>query len=259
MQTHVAKLTTLIANRYELEGSGEDLGAVTLYKALDVKLQRPVTLQILSRANFDGAGDGTGAAAARDFLRHQQVASSIHNCDTLQVYDAVTWDGCLYSVMERDRGLPPATLYRPDYIPDADSVLRVLLGTAQTLSCCRQQGLHDWVFSPDAVRISEQGTPHIAIIEGLSGNASSAGAGTDAAALAALFRLMLSGNPYASEAQLTAALVPPSLLTLAKEIDPAQNKQMATAADVVARINAAVQSSLEPTQAYAVAGPTSTP
>jgi hypothetical protein len=234
---------TAIANRYELEGLVETYGPVEFYRALDTQLSRPVTVQMLTA---EGAAD---PQLSRAFLRHQQIASSIHNCPLLAVYDAGTWQGRPFSVMERDKGSPPAALFRPGYPPDVSQVLGATRQIAESLQCCRDAGLTDWTFSPQAVRVLPDGTACLAIIEGLQGDGSSSSPATDAAALNALMRLILGGRVDAREGDLRAALVPPFLVSLVERLDPRRGVLL-TAGEVAGEIAATEDSALQRTEAY---------
>lgn len=233
-----------VADRYELQGLAGAHGPVEIYHALDRQLDRPVTVQLLSPK---GAED---PETSRAFLRHQQIASSIQACPLLAVYDAGTWRGQPFSVMERDKGAAPDSLYRPGYPPDGGLVLRVTRQVAESLQCCRDAGLSDWTFSPDAVRIDPDGNAFLAIIEGLSGEAISSSPVNDALALNLLMRLMLAGRVDARRDDLVAALTPGYLAAFIERIDPRNSGEVLTAGEVAREVEAAERAALQPTEAY---------
>ncbi|MFL5734935.1 MAG: PASTA domain-containing protein [Chloroflexia bacterium] len=225
-----------VAQRYELLARAGSNGPVEVYGAVDSQLDRPVTVQILN------AG---GDAAARRFLRHQQIASSIHHCGVLAVYDAGTWQERPYSVMSRVAGETPREVYRPGAPPDVAMALRLVRETAEALQCCRDAGLSDWTFSPDAVRITGEGTAAIALIEGLRGPGSSRRPSTDASALGALLRLMLTGHAGPSDDPLPSAPVHGLLLDVLGNIE-----RMSTANEVAAYLTSVEEAAEQPTSAY---------
>src|SRR5690242_20264124 len=152
-----------LSGRYTLGEMRDVRGDVEFFDAHDQLLDRPVTVQILTA---DGA---SRPERARAFLRHQQIASGVHNCPVMAVYDAGTWEGRPYSVMERDKGDPPQSLYRPGYPADISTAVSVARQVAEALACCREAGLSDWTFSPVAVRIDKEGNGCLAVLEGLDG------------------------------------------------------------------------------------------
>ena len=235
----------LINSRYLLDARIASYGHVELYNALDQQLDRPVTLQILVEP---GASDPD---LSEPFLEHQRIASSVYNCPALlAVYDAGTWKGLPFSVMERHSGVTPITLYRPDTVPDTEALLRVTRQIAEALDCCRKAGLADWTFSPDAVCIDPDGNARLAIIEGLEGQASSSCAADDASALAGLLRLMLAGRSDAVPSALRGSYASAPLLALLDRLDPNSDNQLADASHVVEEIAKLEQAALQPTQSH---------
>src|SRR6478672_10044018 len=125
----------LIEGRYVVQSRVHGNETAELFDALDTQLDRAVTVQKLAEA----------AAADPDvcerFLRHQQAAACIHDCPILTVYDAGTWEGRPYSVMEQSKGRPAGSLYRQGYPPDVPVALKVTRQTADALRCCREARL----------------------------------------------------------------------------------------------------------------------
>ena len=131
-----------IADRYRLGTLVGAHGPVCVYLAQDTQLDRPVMVQMISHAQSAGSPSPTV------FLDHQQLASSIHHCSVLAVYDAGEWQGKPFSVMELDKGEKPDALHRPGYPPDNVLVLQALRETAEALQCVREAGLADWHSHP---------------------------------------------------------------------------------------------------------------
>src|SRR5580765_1033753 len=140
----------MIEGRYFLQNLASKLEKVELFDALDTQLDRPVTVQ---RPTDEAARDPNLSDA---FLRRQQIAASIHDPFLMTVYDAGTWEGRPFSVMEHFKGAQPTTLHRPGYPPDVPAALSVTRQAADALRFCREEGLTDWAFSPDAVRVDDE-------------------------------------------------------------------------------------------------------
>jgi hypothetical protein len=247
----------LIAERYLVEGSEVRQGAIELWDAVDRQLQRPVTIQLLTEK----------ASRNRDlrntFLRHQQIACTIHDSAVQAVYDAGVWEGRPFSVMQKCDGVPASTLYHPGYPSDATLALATTRQVARGLQSCRDAGLTDWALAPETVQIDREGNAHFAIIEGSSSESNMESNTSDLAALSRLLRLMLAGDPEADIAELRSlpAQVPEVVINLVERLDAEERHAAATAGDVAAEIAAIEAASIQPTQAYepesAIAAPAS--
>src|SRR5579872_5519931 len=78
---------------YRIESHLGEGGMGTVYRALDIKLNRPVAIKFLS-------GDLADAAARRRFQREAQMASSLNHPHILTVHDAGEFEGRQYLVTE---------------------------------------------------------------------------------------------------------------------------------------------------------------
>lgn len=244
----------LIADRYLLQGSLRQNGPVQLFDGLDEQLQRAVTVQILSA---EGAQD---RALLELFLRHQQIASDIHHCSVFAVYDAGSWEGRPFSVMERNTGSTALSIYHgSDKPPDVGHALAITRQAAEALQCCRDAGLSDWAFSPDTVRIDEQGNARLALLEGFQSTggrnlAISSAPDTDTAALGALLRIMLQGNlaPAASATATMQSLLayPAPVMALLGRMSPGKEASLSSAGEVAQAISTLESALSQATQAY---------
>jgi hypothetical protein len=235
----------IIAERYALEGFLASYGSVDLYQAVDLQLNRPVTLQVLT----ENAAAGPGAA--RTFSRHQKAASSIYHCGILAVYDAGAWDGRPFSVMEKYSGLTPTSL-SPTSPPDIASALRITRQAAEALNCCRESGLSGWSFSPEAVTIDTEGNARLAVLEGLTGPYASSTPSRDPVALGELLRSLLNG--HTAHYQARHEFLPMPLLTLLSLLDrsqPGTESNNLSTTQLIEEITALEQTALQPTEAYA--------
>ncbi len=244
----------LIADRYLLQGSLRQNGPVQLFDGLDEQLQRAVTVQILSA---EGAQD---RALSELFLRHQQIASDIHHCSIFAVYDAGSWEGRPFSVMERNTGSPALPIHHgSDKPPDVGHALAITRQSAEALQCCRDAGLSDWAFSPDVVRIDEQGNARLALLEGFQSTggrnlAISSTPATDPTALGALLRIMLQGN-LAPAASATATMqpllpLPAPVMALLGRMSPGKEASLSRAGEVAQAISTLESALSQATQAY---------
>ncbi len=242
----------LIADRYLLQGALWQNGPVQLFDGLDAQLQRFVTVQILSE---EGAQD---RSLSDLFLRHQQIASDIHHCSVFAVYDAGKWEGRPFSVMERNTGSPALSVYGGSDTPvDVEHALAITRQAAEALQCCRDAGLSDWAFSPDAVRIDAQGNARLALLEGFQstdGSAISSRPATDPAALGALLRTMLQGspNPAANATATVQPLLPPPapVMTLLGRMSSGKEAGLPSAEEVAQAISTLESALAQTTQAY---------
>ena len=232
----------LIADKYLTEGNSTRLGISELWDAQDQQLERPVTIQMLAEKEL------ADPALCDTFLAHQRIASSIQDGALFAVYDAGIWNGHAFSVMQRFSGVPAGDLYDPNRPPDVPLALAVARQVGDGLERCRQAGLADWVFSPEAVFVNSEGDAHLALIEGLT---APAGAG-DAAALGKLLRLMLAGDPDAADDGLRAALVPEGVTGLLGRLQTQteQDNSIHSAGEAAATIAALEAASMQATQAY---------
>src|SRR5437879_11372667 len=78
---------------YRIESKLGEGGMGSVYRALDIKLNRPVAIKFLSNGLAD-------AAARRRFQREAQMASSLNHPHILTVYDAGEFEGRQYLVTE---------------------------------------------------------------------------------------------------------------------------------------------------------------
>jgi len=230
----------LIADKYLTEVNSTRLGISELWDAQDQQLERPVTIQMLAEK------ESADPVVCDTFLAHQRIASSIQDGALFAVYDAGIWNDRAFSVMQRFSGVPAGDLYDPNHPPDVPLALAVARQVGEGLERCRQAGLADWVFSPEAVFVNPEGDAHLALIEGL---AAPSGEG-DAAALGKLLRLMLAGDPGAADDRLRAALVPEGVMGLLGRLQTEQDNSIRSAGEATAAIAALEAASMQATQAY---------
>lgn len=245
----LAKKIKLVDERYLLQEQVAQGGPVELYFALDRQLQRPVALEILS------------ASAAKDqaicdrFHRHQRSASAVHHPNVLEIYDAGEWHGRPYIVMARDAGQPPlGEGVAKDATPDLSAALRMTRRAAEAVAFCRQAGLDDWPFSYKTVRIGTSGNAQIALLEDThfgdtDGRFVSRRHADDPPALAALFRLLISGMPDSEGMQPYVSTLPASVAVVLRQMEPHAQDSFASAGEVAEALKEIEAASNDYTQA----------
>jgi serine/threonine protein kinase/Tol biopolymer transport system component len=124
-------------------------GMGTVFRAVDIKLHRPVAIKFLS-------DDLADAAARRRFQREAQVASSLNHPHILTVYDVGEFDGRQYLVTEFIDG---GTL--KDWIQKQprswEDVAQLLTGVADGLASAHQAGILHRDIKPDNILVTASG------------------------------------------------------------------------------------------------------
>jgi serine/threonine-protein kinase len=164
---------------------------VELHDALDRQLERQVAMQVLPAT--------APAEHQARFLESQRIAAGIHHCGVVQVYDVGEWHGAQFSVVEKDAASPGG----PAPAPDAETALATARQVTEALQCVRDAGLETWVFTPAALRTGADGTPRLALLEGLEHDtryrtAMAARREDDGRALGALLSMLIAGLPLAA-------------------------------------------------------------
>jgi serine/threonine-protein kinase len=123
------------------------MGAV--YRALDVKLNRPVAVKVLSEELAD-------TAARRRFQREAQMASSLNHPHILTVHDAGEIDGRQYLVTEYIDGgtLKDWANAGPHTWRDT---IELLVGVADSLAAAHEAGILHRDIKPANILITKSG------------------------------------------------------------------------------------------------------
>jgi serine/threonine-protein kinase len=150
---------SLIAGRYRLDSRIGEGGLATVYKGLDITLERPVAVKIL-RPDM-----ATNADALMRFRREAHAAAKLNHPNIVQLYDTGVDGDVYYIVMEY---LPEPDLKRiiREYAPlPLRKVLEVSIQAARALTYAHRQGLihrdvkpHNILFTDDGrVKLSDFG------------------------------------------------------------------------------------------------------
>ncbi len=223
-----------------------------LYNAIDEQLERPVTLQFLS------ASEARDPFRLQEFVRNGQLAAALHHPNIAGVYDAGEWNGWPYWVMARLDDSSADALYAGDgTAPNVAVALSATRQAAEALHAVRQAGMHDWTFSPQALRVSPSGDtclyPVVGLdrLQGADSNVTSSTPEDDPRALSGLLRLMLVGTSDPNAAGERVAALPAHVTALLDRmyLDGAPNRPT-NAGEVAAAIADLESSAVQPTQAY---------
>ena len=85
--------------QFELQGVIASGGMGTVYRALDITLQRKVAVKLMKRELLDDA------RALEDFFREARACASLNHTNIIHIYTFDEWEGQRYLVMElADRG-----------------------------------------------------------------------------------------------------------------------------------------------------------
>jgi serine/threonine protein kinase/Tol biopolymer transport system component len=139
---------------YRIESKLGEGGVGAVYRALDVKLNRPVAVKVLS-------GELADAAARRRFQREAQMASSLNHPHILTVHDAGEVDGRQYLVTEYIDGGTLKDWAKSEQHPWRD-VLELLVGVADGLATAHEAGILHRDIKPANILITKSGYAKLA-------------------------------------------------------------------------------------------------
>jgi len=134
---------------YRIEALLSHGGMGVVYRALDIKLNRPVAVKFLS----SGVADPT---LRRRFQREAQTASSLNHPHILTVHDAGEWEGRQYLVTEFvDGGTLKDWAAREK--PDWRQIVELLTGVADGLAAAHDAGILHRDIKPDNILVAKNG------------------------------------------------------------------------------------------------------
>src|SRR5689334_14128377 len=139
---------------YRIESKLGEGGMGAVYRALDVKLNRPVAVKVLSEELAD-------VAARRRFQREAQMASSLNHPHIITVYDSGEFEARQYLVMEFvDGGTLKEWVEREK--PGCRDVLELLVGIADGLAAAHEAGILHRDIKPANILITRSGYAKLA-------------------------------------------------------------------------------------------------
>jgi serine/threonine protein kinase/Tol biopolymer transport system component len=140
--------------QYTIETAIGAGGMGTVFRAVDVKLHRPVAIKFLS-------DDLADAAARRRFQREAQMASSLNHPHILTVYDVGEFAGRQYLVTEFvDGGTLKDWVQRQPR--NWEDVAQLLTGIADALATAHQTGILHRDIKPDNILVTASGYAKLA-------------------------------------------------------------------------------------------------
>lgn len=139
-----------------------------VYRALDLRLDRPVALKLLTS---DLARDDRFRAR---FLRESRLAAAIEHPNIIPVYEAGEADGVLYLAMRYVDGTDLSALLSPAHPLDPERALGLAAPVAGALDAAHLKGLVHRDVKPSNVLIGAEGGEHVYLCDfGLSKRVSS--------------------------------------------------------------------------------------
>jgi eukaryotic-like serine/threonine-protein kinase len=140
--------------QYRIESAIGAGGMGVVFRAYDIKLQRPVAIKFLS-------DDLADVAARRRFQREAQMASSLNHPHILTVYDTGEFEGRQYLATEFVDG---GTLknWRQQQPRSWEDVAELLTGVADGLATAHQAGILHRDIKPDNILVTESGYAKLA-------------------------------------------------------------------------------------------------
>ena len=138
---------------YHIEDELGTGGMGVVYRARDVRLNRPVAIKFL-------ADDVTSATLRRRFQREAQMASSLNHPHILSVYDAGEWEGRLYLITEFVDGGTLREWSRNNR--SWEEVIDLLEGVADALAAAHEAGVLHRDIKPANILVSKSGYAKLA-------------------------------------------------------------------------------------------------
>ena len=145
----------VLAERYELEKIIGEGGMATVWRARDVRLDRPVAVKLMADKISNDAD-----FRAR-FLQEARAAASISHPNIVDVLDYGEEDGIPYMVMELVDGEDLRSRIARDGRLQPDEVARIGAGVARGLSVAHRRGLIHRDIKPANILIDGEGTPKL--------------------------------------------------------------------------------------------------
>jgi tetratricopeptide (TPR) repeat protein len=136
-----------LADRYRIEEEIGQGGMATVYRARDLRHDRPVALKVLDPVL-------TPVLGAERFLREIKIVAQIHHPHVLQLYDSGEAGGCLFYVMPLVEGGSAARRLSAAGTLPLGEVVRVLRDVVDALAEAHARGIVHRDIKPDNVLIS---------------------------------------------------------------------------------------------------------
>jgi predicted ATPase len=146
--------TGTVLTRYRVERRLGGGGMGEVYRALDVELQRPVALKILSRATADSLG--TAQAIRKQLLREARLACSLNHPGIVTIHSVERSDNLEFIVMEYVEGETLRDLLRDGPLP-LERIRDIGADIAEALACAHGIGLIHRDIKPANLMVTRSG------------------------------------------------------------------------------------------------------
>ncbi|HUQ19912.1 MAG TPA: protein kinase [Gemmatimonadaceae bacterium] len=134
METVLEQLRTALGERYRVESEIGRGGMATVYRAQDLRFDRPVAIKVLSP-------DASSAISNERFAREIKISAKLQHPNILTVFDSGEVGELLYYVMTFVDGESlRAKMRRETYLPMEDAI-RITCAVADALSYAHEQGI----------------------------------------------------------------------------------------------------------------------
>jgi serine/threonine-protein kinase len=152
--THVAGQQQPTIRGYEIYGVLGRGGVGVVYKALHLRLNRPVALKMLLAGGYARYED------VERFLHESEAVASLHHPNIVQVYDAGEVEGRPYFTMELVEGASLAHKLKGTPFPARQGAILVAI-VAEAIQAAHQCGIVHRDLKPGNVLLTLQGAPKV--------------------------------------------------------------------------------------------------
>lgn len=145
-----------LLTRYRVESKLGEGGMGVVYKAVQVSMQRPVALKVLSpkyaaRPRF-----------VEQFIREARAAGALNHQNVIQVHDVGTENGVHFFSMEHVEGPTCARMLRSQGCFETDEALEVILQVAKALEYAHEHRLIHQDIKPDNIMVGSDNVVKLA-------------------------------------------------------------------------------------------------
>ena len=144
------RLTAAVGHHYELEGEIGRGGMSVVYRARDLRLNRPVAVKVLPpELAYD-------PAIRTRFTREAQTSAQLSHAHIVPIYDVGERDGIAYLVMALITGGSLAALLAHEPRQPIDEARRILCEIADALAYAHQRGVVHRDIKPDNILLDAE-------------------------------------------------------------------------------------------------------
>ncbi|MDR2113679.1 MAG: protein kinase, partial [Bifidobacteriaceae bacterium] len=145
-----------IDGRYRMESRLARGGMATVYRATDLRLDRPVAVKVLHPHLAEGRG------FVDRFRREARSAARLVHPGIVAVYDQGTWGDAPYLVMELVEGPNLRTVMLSSGLPPVGKALDLMAAALEALALAHSAGFVHRDIKPENILVSPQGGVKVA-------------------------------------------------------------------------------------------------